>query len=889
MNPKNHLQKVLENHSLSFQERMFRLISGIGILALVILLLVSIALHDNVNTVLMLFISAAVCLTISVITIRTGKIQAGANILSFLIIFGLIPVAFFFGGGIHGGAPLWFVFGFVFVSIVVYGRMKYVFLICASIMAVLIYSIAYLFPEWVDFATEEEAYVSSFISVGVVSSLFCLLFIFESRIYESENEIMEQQKKEIMELGEAQSRFYSSMSHEIRTPINTIIGLDEMILREEISEEVAKDAEDIRNASKMLLALINDVLDMSKIESGKMELVSVSYDVGEMLSDIVNMIWSAAKEKGLEFHVEVDPATPSQLIGDEVRIKQVMINLLTNAVKYTREGSVVFSIQCRKITDKRVLVTYSIRDTGMGIKKENIPYLFSAFKRMDEEKNRFIEGTGLGLSIVKQFIDLMGGTITVDSVYTKGSSFIVELEQDIGDENEIGELNLELRHTMNTREHYKQSFEAPEARVLIVDDNETNLMVETKLLRDTKIRIDTASSGADALEKTLQTHYDTILMDHLMPGMDGIACLLKIRTQAGGLNRESPVVVLTANAGSEQRMIYEREGFDGYLLKPVNGADLEAELLRHLPKELVKIMRDPMLTEEIQTAERKTGKYRQILITTDSVCDLPEYVLSQHQIDILPYHIKTMGGEFLDGVEMETDGILSYLSRQENAVSSDAPSVGEYEEFFAEHLTKTHHIIHITMARKVSEGYENALEAAKSFDNVNIVDSGLVSSGMGLLVISAAELAEENRSVEEIIEGIRKTAEKIRFSFMVSSTEWLARTGRISPFLDRFFRAFLMHPVIELKGSRIKSGRLRFGALGQAKDRYIRAAFADPKSIDNSVLIIIHAGVSAAELQDIEEKVRSVITFDRVIQNQVSSAIAINCGAGSFGFTYMLR
>ena len=248
------------------------------------------------------------------------------------------------------------------------------------------------------------------------------------------------------------------MSHEIRTPINTIIGLNEIILRESTSEEVAENARNIQGASRLLLSLINDILDISKIKSGKMEIVNVSYETGSLFSEIVNMIWIKAKEKGLEFKLHVDPSIPSMLCGDEVRIKQVLINLLNNAVKYTSEGSVTLSVRCERLSINRVRVWYSVEDTGQGVKKENIPYIFNAFRRVDEERNRYIEGTGLGLSIVQQLVELMGGEISVNSVYTKGSTFIVRLDQDILDDEELGTFTLASRSRAHDGEPYRQSF-----------------------------------------------------------------------------------------------------------------------------------------------------------------------------------------------------------------------------------------------------------------------------------------------------------------------------------------------------------------------------------------------------------------------------------------------
>ena len=270
-------------------------------------------------------------------------------------------------------------------------------------------------------------------------------------------------------------------------------------------------------------------------------------------------------------------------------------------------------------------VWYSVEDTGLGVKKENIPYIFNAFRRVDEERNRYIEGTGLGLSIVHQLVMLMGGEISVNSVYTKGSKFVVMLDQDIIDDSELGTFTLASRTKAHESELYQQSFEAPDAHILVVDDNDMNLMVVKKLLAETKIQIDLASSGAECLRLTQNYHYDCILMDHLMPEMDGIACLHALRVQPTGLCQDVPVIALTANAGSDNQMLYRKEGFSGYLAKPVSGALLEAAVLSVLPKELVHLNEEAQQSDvdkEILIFEQ--AQRRSILVTTDSVCDLPE-------------------------------------------------------------------------------------------------------------------------------------------------------------------------------------------------------------------------------------------------------------------------
>lgn len=888
MNPKKLIQAIGDCNR-SRQERMYRLLVMLGLVGLAAGIIAGAVAGENLNNLIAMTLAFAFIFGTVYFTIRYNKIQLGAVIIAVLIIYFVLPFNFLTGGGIYGGGPIWFMFGVVFVCLVVEKKVKYVLIGSSFFISAVCYYVAYFYPQMLVSHTIQAAYVDSFATLSIVTIITCGMILFQNSIYRSENETTQKQKKEIEELNQMQNRFFSSMSHEIRTPINTIIGLNEMILREDVSDEVAADARSIQGASKMLLALINDILDMSKIESGNMDIVPVAYDVGAMLSDIVNMIWIRAKKKGLEFHVDVDQAMPSQLYGDEVRIKQILINVLNNAVKYTSEGSVTLSIQCKKQENGHALISYSVTDTGMGIKKESIPFLFSAFKRVDEEKNRYIEGTGLGLSIVKQLVELMNGEIAVNSVYMKGSTFVITLPQEIVDGAKIGELDLEARHALNERKHYKQSFEAPKAHVLIVDDNDTNLMVAEKLLRDTKVNIDTASGGAQCLKKTLQKRYDVIFMDHLMPGMDGIECLHEIRKQTGGLNQTTPIVALTANAGGENQMLYRREGFDGYLLKPVSGSQLETELLRHLPKELVKLMNSGGSAGVVETPVLEHSKKMLIMVSTDSVCDLPKYLLDKYQIAVMPYRIVTEGGEFLDGVETETDGVLSYIEEAGRRVQSEPPEVADYEEFFAEKLTKAQCIIHIAMARHVSRGYENALEASKAFDNVFVVDSGHLSSGMGMMVLHAAEYVANGIDVDATVKELDRIKAQIRTSFIVSSTEYLAKSGRISAKINAFCQAFMIHPVIILKNSRMKIGALTIGTKNYAWKKYISATLNTVREIDKRTLFITYAGLTNKELQQIEQQVRRKTAFERIIYQKASPSISANCGPGTFGLIFVMR
>ena len=699
--------EIIFDHRISLKERMFRLVTIINMIALIIIL----PMGKSLINLLILAASLACITAIVKISVQKDCIHAGATAISVLLLI-LFPLSFFTAGGFYSGMPEWFILCFIYISITLEGRRKGVFFLLCMLETLLCYYVAFHFPQIITRNTQRNSFFDSASSVILVGILTSVLLLFLNKLYEEENELSKQQKKEIEELNKAENNFFSSMSHEIRTPINTIIGLNEIILRGDISDDVAENARNIQGASKMLLTLINDILDLSKIKSGKMEIVNVSYETGALLSEIVNMIWVKAKEKGLEFRLHVDSSIPSMLCGDEVRIKQILINLLNNAIKYTSEGSVTLSIRCERLALNKVRVWYSVEDTGQGVKKENIPYIFNAFKRVDEEKNRHIEGTGLGLSIVHQLVELMGGEISVNSVYTKGSTFLVSLEQDIVDDKELGTFTLASRAKRHDGEHYQQSFEAPEAHILVVDDNDMNLKVVRKLLSETKIHIDTASSGAECLKLTQIQHYDAILMDHLMPEMDGIECFHALRTQPGGLCQNVPVIALTANAGSNNQLLYRKEGFSGYLAKPVSGTLLEAAVLSILPKELITLSEEANQTEigkDILIFEQ--SHRRSLMITTDSVCDLPESLKNEFGISVCPYYVRTDQGRFLDELELEADELLSHMSNGKNGFSLP-PEVEDYEKFFAERLTEAQNIIHITMAKHTSQGYYNALEAA---------------------------------------------------------------------------------------------------------------------------------------------------------------------------------
>ena len=369
--------------------------------------------------------------------------------------------------------------------------------------------------------------------------------------------------------------------------------------------------------------------------------------------------------------------------------------------------------------------------------------------------------------------------------------------------------------------------------------------------------------------------------------MDGIECRHAIQTQTGGLNSKTPVVALTANAGSENQELYRNEGFEGYLLKPVSGLQLEKELLRHLPPELVILSSEQA---DAGTVESPVFEHRMkvpIRISTDSVCDLPEKIVEKHKIAVMPYHIHTNGGEFLDGIETETDCLLAYIRDESKQVASEAPDTDDYVEFFAEQLTTAQYVVHISMAKNASKGYRNALEAAKTFDNVIVLDSGHLSSGMGLIVLAAARCVESGMAIEKIPAEVAMWKTKAQTSFIVDNTKYLMRTGRISARVSAICEGLMLHPVVCLKKSSMKVSSIFAGTRENVRRRYIRASLKSPALIDTKTLFITYAGLSREELEWIATEVRKYVVFEDVIYQKASPAISTNCGPGCFGILYM--
>ncbi len=502
---------------------------------------------------------------------------------SIFLIFASAPVGFFFFNLFYGS---------LFSSVLFIGMVIY--------MNTPLHLIGYQFP---------EMYYKRLPIMYLVEVIVCAIAQYETDKAKIEQDLA---LEEARLASEAKTDFLANTSHEIRTPINAVLGMNEMILRESIGarklpgddpvalkkafEKITNYADNVGSAGSNLLAIINDILDFTKIEEGKMDIIDVRYRLSTVLIDVSNMIDFKAKSKSLMYATDVEENLPDELWGDEVRVRQIITNLLTNAVKYTDEGSVILKVRkdgsYQDPEDNRMIrIVISVTDTGRGIREEDMDRLFDKFERFDMEKNSTIEGTGLGLAITRSLLDMMGGSIHVESEYGRGSTFTVTFPQRVMSDEIIGDYKERYREHQGEKAKYREKFRAPDAHILIVDDTKMNLVVAREFLKDTLVQIDTARNGIEAVDKASRTPYDVILMDQRMPQMDGIEALRNIKGQ-GGPNNDTPVICLTADAviGAKER--YLSLGFTDYLTKPIDSGALERMLRKYLPSDKMTVIEE---------------------------------------------------------------------------------------------------------------------------------------------------------------------------------------------------------------------------------------------------------------------------------------------------------
>lgn len=525
-----------------------------------------------------------------------GRLGVASNFMVIVSCFFLFPSIFFSQGGIESGMSSWFALGILFIFLLLDGVNFVVMLSLDAIVIIGCYWLSYKYPQLVHgqmlrasfFLDVVQSIFVTTVAVGLIVKVQAWMQKQQDSIVEEKNELLvevtqkaKHAQREAEIANHSKSNFLANMSHEIRTPINTVLGMDEMILRETREDNTRSLAQDIRTSTESLLEIVNEILDFSRIESGKMELMADDYELCDVIHDTVTVFGLRAKEKGLYLHIHVDEKLPAMYRGDSLRLRQIINNIMSNAIKYTREGGINFSVTGHQEEDSEVL-HFEIEDTGAGIREEDLHRLFEAFERIDEKTNRNIEGTGLGMAITTNLLHMMDSNLLVRSVYGQGSTFYFDLKQRVKDWTPIGHFQVKDKKNADNSKEQHFTFLAPNVHVLLVDDNAMNRKVFCKLLKHTQIQIDEVDNGFTCLEMVKKYHYDIIFLDHMMPELDGVETFSYMQSMQENRCKDTPVIVLTANAIIGAKEQYMQIGFTDYLSKPIDSHRLENLIVEQL-------------------------------------------------------------------------------------------------------------------------------------------------------------------------------------------------------------------------------------------------------------------------------------------------------------------
>lgn len=881
------LDKLVGRH-LPFRERVFRmflLIAGVTDLVAIVETAALVGVRPLIFPLIILQIVVIVAL---ILTVRFRQHKLAENLVSFVMIAIVFPGMFFLNGGVRGGASTWFIISIIYTFLMFTGKKFVFFLVLDLVVDIAVYVCAYRNPQTVtSLGTVFSEYSDSLFGVVAVGLAIGAILKFQMRVYEEERAVVEEQKMQLQKVKQSKDRFFTNMSREIITPLNTVMGLNEMILREMPQGTTFEYAKGVRNASKLLLALVKDILDVSQLETKKLEIREEDYSTILLFQDVTHMMEILLKDKSVEFYCDIDENVPAIMKGDAKRILQILTNLLMNAVKYTQEGFIALHVSVSKHYQDTVQLTFQVEDTGIGIHKEDIDNIFDIYKCSEVKKANSEQGVGLGLTITKHLVELMHGKILVDSIYTKGSVFTVIIEQTVVDDSPIHDVGRLYKMRQLLPKEYKQRFEAPEARILVVNDNQMDIDIILQLLSATRIQIDCVSNAEDCLKQTKKRYYHVIMMDDMLVDGNLIETVRAIQRQENGLCRNTAMIAMTANLTRKVEKYYQDGGFDYVMEKPLEGSSLEEAVIAFLPDDTVEYQSYEVLKDEGMPKRRPVERRKKrVVVSTDCVADIPKELLDKYEIKMMYLYIRTPHGRFADTKEIDTDCLSTYLTDDSSEAYADSVSIEEYEEFFIGLLDVAEQVVHISMAANTGKSFSVATDAAKGFGHVHMVDSGHISCGQTLLVLSAAYMAQLGASADEICKEIEALSKQVETGFIMPSANIYYRNGYTSAMVANLSRVCKMHPILTMKKSATEVSSFAFGSMDYARKRYIQRRLRRKKNINTDIVFISYIGLSAKQVQMIVDEIARHVKFDRVIVQKASFSCACNAGIGTFGFAF---
>lgn len=671
----NNLAKVLTYNVL---------VLGASIIG-IIELMESVLIGSSLEHKLLILISELVAAGMFYLANYRNKFEAALRITILFVIVIMLPILFLTGGGLHSGMCFWFALGITSTFLLLRGRECMAFILVEVVVDATVIVLSCLYPQLVIPIPSDEGVIIDTL-VSMIATAICLGALLKHQTYRYEAEIqkteeqrvrMEILKQEAEKANMAKGEFLANMSHEIRTPLNAIIGMSRIALRESMNDDLRSKLNDILKSSESLMTIINDILDFSKIEAGQTEIVENEYHLSSLMHDIITVIDFRLMDKKVSFYQDIDPTIPDVLYGDENRIKQILINILGNAAKFTDIGAVRLKVTWER-KDNDAVLTYRVSDTGPGISPEDLKNVFKRYKRMNMSKNRSKEGTGLGLAIAKELARLMSGDITAESVLGEGSTFTFAIPQKILDENTV--YGTVQYVDWKEEQDKKPTVIYPKASVLLVDDNYMNLKVASGLLEPYKVDLNTARSGQECLDMTSERIFDLILLDHMMPEMDGVETLRRLQ---GNKRFDTPVIAVTANAMTGVSQVYKNLGFADYISKPIKEKDLEKILATYLADFEERVEANNMIQEPTRTeVEVDTSTFEELDISLGM-----EYALHKKNfyIDTLEIYLEeTVDSElkmreFMDAGDMPNYAILVHALKS-NSRLVGAKELGDFAE-----------------------------------------------------------------------------------------------------------------------------------------------------------------------------------------------------------------